>query len=395
MSKKNVAFLDKMTPEQLIKYYNKRKPAYRRLISKLTSLLQIFKGKVFGKKNLATASDSGDVTVTVRGGKKSGKKGGKGAGFGLIVQKVDTPGPRELKQYIDALDTRQAIDELERMMELCSETENKSMNNLVPGLERERNAMIAVYSESLQKMADVADNHIPEAVGDLFKRVQAYFDALDADYIKARDAAIKAAKEAGVKPPEYSEDELDYYINVGTKGEVMDFILNCDISHWPAAGVVGRAKVVVITARITPTDDAFELKAYVAVHDKIGLHGLYSIGSELHGDTTGALAKDLDKVMPRKFAIADIVSFAAPVKLDLDATEVTTRLSAIEGITGITVEDTQITMEYPDNDRSIQAQVFRVMGGIPSIKKLLSQEYTATLNTIDPGVHTYSLTIKD
>jgi hypothetical protein len=399
MSKQNVAFLKKMTDEQLLKYYNKRKPAYRRLISKFTSLMKLFKGKVFGKKNLATASEQ-DVIADVSGRKgtntkTSGQKGGKNAGFGLIVQKVDTPGPRVLKQYIDGLDSRQAIDELEAMIERFSESENKSLNKLVPNLNRERDALIDAYTESLQNMSDVADNHMPDAVGDLFKRVQKYFDGLDADYIKARDAAIEAAKKAKIDPPYFSDAELDYYINVGIKNDVMDFVLNCDISHWPAAGVVGRAKVVVVTARLTPTDDAFEMKAYVSIHDKVGLPGLYSIGSELKGNDTAALAKELDKVMPRKFAVADVVAFAAPVELDLDATEVTTRLSAIEGVTGVNVDSTEVTIEYPDNDREIQAQVLRVMGAIPSIKRMLNKEYTPTLRTIDPGVHTYSLTLKD
>jgi hypothetical protein len=399
MSKQNVAFLNKMTDEQLLKYYNKRKPVYRRIISKFTSLLKLFKGKVFGKRMLSTASESTDFIGRVSGGQgkgaTSGKKGGKNAGFGLIVQKVDTPGPRVLKQYIDALDSRQAIDELERMIELFAASENKSLNKLVPNLNRDRDALIDVYTEALQNMSDVADNHIPEAVGDLFKRVQKYFDALDADYIKARDAAIEAAKKAKIDPPYFSDAELDYYINVGIKNDVMDFVLNCDISHWPAAGVTERAKVVIITARLTPTDDAFSMKAYVAVHDKVGLPGLYAIGSELNGNDTAALAKDLDKVMPRKFAIADVAAFAAPVELDLDATEVTTRLSAIEGVTGVTVEATEVTLEYPDGDRSIQAQVLRTMNAIPSIKKLLNKEYSPTLRTIDPGVHTYSLTIRD
>lgn len=408
MSKQNVAFLNKMTDEQLLKYYNKRKPAYRRLISKFTSLLKLFKGKVFGKRMLSTASESTDFIGRVSGGQgkgaTSGKKDGKNAGFGLIVQKVDTPGPRVLKQYIDALDSRQAIDELEAMIERFSESENKSLNKLVPNLNRDRDALVDVYTEALQNMSDVADNHIPEAVGDLFKRVQKYFDALDADYIKARDAAIEAAKKAKIDPPYFSDAELDYYINVGIKNDVMDFVLNCDISHWPAAGmleqwhasgIANRAKVVIITARLTPTDDAFSMKAYVAVHDKVGLPGLYSIGSELNGNDTAALAKDLDKVMPRKFAIADVAAFAAPVDLNLDATEVTTRLSAIDGVTGVTVEATEVTIEYPDNDRAIQAQVLRTMGALPSIKKLLNKQYEPTLRTVDPGVHTYSLTIKD
>lgn len=406
MSKNNVARIKKMSPAELKAFWKKEKPGYRRLISKLTSLLKIFHGKIFRGKNLATASDESDDTPTsgvnrrrVSGGDsapvKPAKPGQGAVGYGLIVKEVNTPGPRLLKQYIDALGMRTKLDELEAFVDACIATENEGMQALASDAENLYNGLLGVYNQALADMSGVAKHHVPEEVGDLFVRVQKYFNKQDADFIASREAAKAAAKKAGQPEPDYPEGELDYYINVGVKDNHFDFVLNCDISHWPMSDVTTKAKVVVVTVRLTPTEDAFKIGAHVTVLDKIALPYLYSLGTELKGETTGAIAKDLDKVLPRKFALNDVVAFAAPVDMKLDATEVTTLLSEIKGISGVTVEATEITMEYPDNTRHIQQQVFRVLRALPKIKKLMSIGYEDSIRTIDTNVHTYSMSIKD
>jgi hypothetical protein len=375
--KQDLSFIQRMTPEQAAKYYNKRKSSYRRLLSKFTSLLRIFFGKAFRSK-VATASS---VKVReVRGGSDS--KGGAG-GFGLTVQKIKMPGPRQLQKNIDALEMRGAIDELDAIIDKCKETENEGMKALVKDMLKNRNALVEVYTEALHAMSEMSDNVMPDEVGDLFKRIQKYFDGMEKAHVEGRAEG------------EEEEDELAYYINIGAKDGGIDFVLNCDVTHWRNFSEgFHKALVVVVTARLEPTESAYAIRTYVNILDRVALPYLYNLGTEIKGENTAAIAKNFIKDIDREIARHDVVMFATKADLNLDATEVTTRLSAIEGVSGVTVEDNEVILEFPDDNRDIQAQVIRIFDGLPQVKALLKKGYVRSLRNIDTNVHSYSLTLK-
>lgn len=376
--KQDLSFIQRMTPEQAAKYYNKRKNSYRRLLSKFTSLLRIFFGKAF-RSNVATASS---VKVReVRGGSDS--KGGAG-GYGLTVQKVKVPGPRQLQKNLDALEMREAIDELDGIIDKCSATENEGMKALVKDMIKNRNALAEVYAEALHAMSEMADSAIPDEVGDLFKRIQKYFDGVEKSHADNRAEGDTA------------EDELAYYLNIGNKDGAIDFVLNCDVTHWRNFSEgFHKALVVVVTARLEPTETAFTIRTYVNILDRVALPYLYNLGTEIKGENTAAIAKNFVKNIDREIARHDVVMFAAKADLTgLDATEVTTRLSAIKGVSGVTVESNEVILEFPDNDRDVQEAVLSVFRSLPAIKALIKKGYTQALTTIDQNVHSYSLTLK-
>lgn len=375
--KQDLSFIQRMTPEQAAKYYNKRKSSYRRLLSKFTSLLRIFFGKAFRSK-VATASS---VKVReVRGGSDS--KGGAG-GYGLTVQKIKMPGPRQLQKNIDALEMRGAIDELDAIIDKCSATENEGMKALVKDMIKNRNALAEVYAEALHAMSEMSDNVMPDEVGDLFKRIQKYFDGMEKTHVENRAEGEEA------------EDELAYYINVGAADGGIDFVLNCDVTHWRNFSEgFHKALVVVVTARLEPTESAFAIRTYVNILDRVALPYLYNLGTEIKGENTAAIAKNFVKDIDREIARHDVVMFATKADLNLDATEVTTRLSAIEGVSGVNVEENEVILEFPDDDREIQAQVIRIFDGLPQVKALLKKGYVRSLRNIDQNVHSYSLTLK-
>jgi hypothetical protein len=393
--KQDLSFIQRMTPEQAAKYYNKRKSSYRRLLSKFTSLLRIFFGKS-SRSNIATASS---VKVReVRGGADS--KGGAG-GFGLSVQKVKMPGPRQLQKSLDALEMRESIDELDAIIDKCNATENEGMKALVKDMIKNRNALVEVYTEALHAMSEMSDSAIPDEVGDLFKRIQKYFDGVEKTHIAGRKKehaeAVKAAKDAGLsEPTEPDEDELAYYLNIGTKDGGVDFVLNCDVTHWRNFSEgFHKALTVVVTARLEPTETAFAIRTYVNILDRVALPYLYNLGTEIKGENTAAIAKNFVSNIDREIARHDVVMFAAKADLaGLDATEVTTRLSAIKGVSGVTVEANEVILEFPDNDRNVQEAVLSVFRGLPVIKALIKKGYTQALTTIDQNVHSYSLTLK-
>ena len=373
----DLSFIKKMTPEQAAKYYKNRKSTYRRILSKFTSLLRIFFGKTF-RNNIAIASE---VKVReVRGG--SGGAGQSG-GYGLTVQKLKMPGKRELQKNLDALKMRDAIDEIDACIDACTVTENKGMNALVKDMTKSRNALASVYAESLHAMSEMSDSFIPDEVGDLFKRIQKYFDGMEKEHVEARGETDGA------------EDELAYYINIGVKDGGMDFVMNCDITHWRDV-VEGHHKAlcVVITVRVDPTETAYGIKAYVNILDRIALPYLYNLGSEISGENTSALAKNFVKNIDREIARHNVVLFATKADLGLDATEVQTLLSKIEGVSGVVVENDEVVLEFPDDDRAIQTEVMKVLGNLREVKALVKKGYSQSLRNIDLNVHSYSLTLK-
>lgn len=390
----NYDFIKKMTPEQVAKYYKNRKPFYRRLLSKFTSLLKMFFGKTF-RTNVATAS--GVRVSTVRGGNDDGQSAN---GYGLTVQKLKIPGKRQLQKNLDALGMRDALDELEAMLVAMRDSENKSLNAIFEDMKHNHTALTAAYEESLHAMAEVAEGFIPDEVNDIFMRVKKYFDKMEKAHVKQRDeahkAAVKAAKDAGLPAPKQEEeDELAYYLNVGTRDGGMDFVLNCDITHWRnVVDGVHKALLVVVTVRAEPTETAHSLKAYVNILDRVALPYLNNLGTEIPGGGTADIGGKFTSMIDREIARHNVVLFATKAELKLDATEVQTVLGKIEGVTGVTVEPNEVILEFPDNDRAIQTEVLRVLGNLRQVKALVKKGYIQSLNNIDVDVHSYSLTLK-
>uniref|UniRef100_A0AB39CDX6 Uncharacterized protein n=1 Tax=Pseudomonas phage HRDY3 TaxID=3236930 RepID=A0AB39CDX6_9VIRU len=373
----DLSFIKKMTPEQAAKYYKNRKSTYRRLLSKFTSLLRFFFGKSF-RSNVATASE-----VKVREVRDGSGGGGSSAGYGLSVQKLKIPGKRQLQKNLDALEMRGAIDELDAIIDQCSATENAGMKALVKDMIANRNALAEVYTEALHAMSEMSENFIPDEVGDLFKRIQKYFDSMEKNHVEARGETDE------------NEDELAYYINVGTKDGGMDFVLNCDITHWRnVTEGFHKALCVVVTVRVEPNESAFSFKSYVNILDRVALPYLYNLGSEITGENTSAVAKNFVKNIDREIARHNVVLFATKADLNLDATEVQTRLSKIEGVSGVVVEPNEVVLEFPDDNREIQTEVMKVLGNLREVKALVKKGYTQSLRNIDLNVHSYSLTLK-
>lgn len=372
------AKMEKMSDAQLTAYFEKRLPLYRRALARLTSFLKQMVGRAFKGKHLATAAD---VEINVHGG-ESGKSGGD-SGTSLTVQKFEHPGPRKLASYIDALEQIEYIGELDYQINRYADTENKALQKVQKLRVSMYNGLVDAYVEAIEAMRDIAKNKLPEPVGNLFKAAKKYFDPKEAEYVESYMAANDGAE------PEHA---LDYYINVGVKDAVVDIVFNADISHWPRETKEGLM-VAVITVRLEPTEDAFTMKAYANVLDRVGLPGRYNIGTEMKGADIPAIAKKIPRAFDMELAAHSVISFMAPVDLKLDETEVEERLMQIEGVSGVVVNPNGVEIEMND-DRGTHRKAMEALDALPTIKKLIRSGHSRTLANPSPGSYLYSLTLK-
>lgn len=372
------AKMEKMSDDQLTAYFNKRLPLYRRALARLTSFLKQMVGRAFKGKHLATAAD---VEINVSGG--TGPASPSAGGTSLTVQKFEHPGPRKLASYIDALEQIEYIGELDYQINRYADTENKALQKVQKLRVSMYNGLVDAYVEAIEAMRDIAKNKLPEPVGNLFKAAKKYFDPKEAEFVESYMAANN-----GEEP----EHALDYYINVGVKDAVVDIVFNADISHWPRETKEGLM-VAVITVRLEPTEDAFTMKAYANVLDRVGLPGRYNIGTEMKGADIPAIAKKIPRAFDMELAAHNVISFMAPVDLKLDETEVEERLMKIEGISGVVVNPNGVEIEM-DDDRGTHRKAMEALDALPSIKKLTRAGYSRTLANPSPGIYLYSLTLK-
>lgn len=372
------AKMENMDDAQLAAYFEKRAPLYRRALARLTSFISNLTGRIFRNKNLATASD---VIINVSGG---GEEGSADKGNSLTVQKFDHPGPRKLAGYIDALEQIEFMGELDYQITRYADTENKTLQKQQKYRLSLYNGLVESYTEAMQAMNDFAKNKLPDPVGNLFKTAKKYFSAKEAEFV-----ANYAETHDGAEP----DNVLDFYINVGVKDSVIDIVFNADVSHWPRESSEGLM-VGVITVRLQPTEDAFTMRAYANVLDRVALPFRYNIGTEMKGADISAIGKKIPKTFDMELASHNLITFMAPVQLKLDETEITERLSRIEGVSGVVVNDDNVTVEMGDKDRNAHAQVMRALDSIPFIKKLIRDGYTKTLRNIDSNTFSYSLTAK-
>lgn len=372
------AKMEKMSDDQLTAYFNKRLPLYRRALARLTSFLKQMVGRAFKGKHLATAAD---VEINVSGG--TGPASPSAGGTSLTVQKFEHPGPRKLASYIDALEQIEYIGELDYQINRYADTENKALQKVQKLRVSMYNGLVDAYVEAIEAMRDIAKNKLPEPVGNLFKAAKKYFDPKEAEYVESYMAANN-----GEEP----EHALDYYINVGVKDAVVDIVFNADISHWPRETKEGLM-VAVITVRLEPTEDAFTMKAYANVLDRVGLPGRYNIGTEMKGADIPAIAKKIPRAFDMELAAHSVISFMAPVDLKLDETEVEERLMQIDGISGVVVNPNGVEIEMND-DRGTHRKAMEALDALPTIKKLIRSGHSRTLANPSPGNYLYSLTLK-
>lgn len=360
---KNFAALEKMSDAQLAKYFEKKQPLYRRALSKLTSLLKLFFGRVFS----ATASDevlnmSGGVgAINVSGGSPKG-----GGNHGLTVEKFKAPGKRALKGYIDALETIDFINVLQYEMERAAASEDKNLRSKLKEMEKLRNGLIDGYTNAMEAMETVAQKHIPDAVGALFQGAQ--------------DIAAKLLPE---------DFELYNYVYVGVEGEEADFVLNMDLTEDE-----DQKSLIVVTARLVPKDDHFEIRCYINHLDKMALPGRYNLGTALEGTDVKSLVKKMKPAIEHEISMTNVIGLLGAIAIPVDETEIEKKLTSIDGITGVSFEHddegiSEIHFEVPgistgdEVAKSARAAAFRVVSSHTKVKAMLRKQYS--LNLVNEG----------
>jgi hypothetical protein len=366
----NFASLEKMSDDALAKYYDKRQPLYRKALSKLTSFLKMFFGRVFS----AFASET---IIDVSGGGESAG-GSKTSANGLTVEKFKAPGPRALRGYIDDLESIDYINELAYQMDRAAASESKALRAQLKSIEKMRNALVDAYVAAMDAMESVAQKHIPDAVGAIFKG---------------------ASETARTLLPE--DFELGSYLYVGVNGKEADFVLNIDLSTED-----DTKSLVVVTARLVPVDDHFEIRVYVNHLEKMALPGQYNIGTNVEGADVKAIVKKLKPAIEHEISLTHVVNLLGAIAIPVDETEIEKKLLAIEGVEGVSFEQdesdavTAIHFEVPgissdDNEvaKSARAAAFRVISANNKVKALVRKQYS--LNLVNDEDHcTITLTHK-
>lgn len=362
---KNVAKLDKMSDAQLAKYFQKQQPLYRRALAKLTSLLKLFFGRVFK----AFASDEvlnmsgGEGAIDVSGG------GAKGAtNQGLTVEKFKAPGPRALKGYIDALETIDFINELAYQMDRAAASEDKTLRSQLKEMEKMRNALIDGYTSAMEAMETVAQKHIPDAVGAIFQGAQ--------------DIATKLLPE---------DFEIYNYVFVGVDGKEADFVLNMDLTEEEE-----KKSLIVVTARLVPKDDHFEIRCYINHLDKMAMPHRYNVGTAIDGTDVKTIVKKMKPAIEHEISMTHVIGLLGAIAIPVDETEIEKKLSAIDGVTGVSFEHddegvSEIHFEVPgitagDEDAKLaRAAAFRIVSSVTKVKAMLRKQYS--LNLVNEDDH--------
>src|SRR5690606_15054700 len=341
---KDKAKLKNMSDEELLSYYEKRVPLYRRALARLTSLIR----NVFGRLFKATAAS----TINISGG-----GGGPVSGSGTLqVDAFRAPSQKKLQEYIDVLDQIDFIEELGYFLERAKASGTKVMMDRGREAARLYNAMVDAYETAIEEMTKIAEGHVPDSVGALFKEVSKILN--------------KRAK-AG------NENEPDYYLHVGVKGDDTDFVYNADLTDWARTTEEDKL-LLVTTVRVTPESDSFRVRVFVNVLDRIALPFKYSLGTEIQADTIAKFRTQFNDEVENELALHDVAIFLAPVKLKIDPTELETALEGTAGLKGIHVQDDRITFEIPEgkDQKSVIAKVVRHLNSHKNIKKLVRAKYT-------------------
>src|SRR5690606_26373462 len=145
------------------------------------------------------------------------------------------------------------------------------------------------YETAIEEMTKIAEGHVPDSVGALFKEVSKILN--------------KRAK-AG------NENEPDYYLHVGVKGDDTDFVYNADLTDWARTTEEDKL-LLVTTVRVTPESDSFRVRVFVNVLDRIALPFKYSLGTEIQADTIAKFRTQFNDEVENELALHDVAIFLA------------------------------------------------------------------------------------
>jgi hypothetical protein len=347
-----------LSDEEMFAQYQTRLPSFRKNLARLTSLLKAFFGKAFS----AFATD-----VIVQD--MSGRDDDGNSGDSLTVSGFKAPSAAKLRKFIDAQTYADDLDFLEEMLARMKRS-SSDMKDRYPEAKRLRDAMLLTFNTSLDGLTEVAEKTIPDNIGSLFKL--------------SEKALSKVGSEiAGV------------YLSVGAEPEQgIHFVQMLDISNWERESKTAILAVVVTAVMSETTPGNYTTRVYVNVHDKSVLPFRYNLGVEVTGAGIKAIGGKLQKVMEQQLAAHHVVAVIAPVNLPIDDVTVTTLLTDIKGVKGVSVFEDSIEVEIPGDNRTTVGDVVRALNAYPSIRKMLSGDYSARFAPVGDGMWKYSVSRK-
>lgn len=366
---KNFDKFEKMSDAALAKYFDKQKPFYRRALAKLTSLLKLFFGRVFQ----AFASDE---VIEVSGGGAGGKGSKGGTSGSLTVEKFKAPGKRALKGYIDALETIGFIEDLAYQMDRAAASEDKTLRSKLKEMEKLRDGLIDGYTAAMDAMESVAQKHIPDAVGAIFRGAQ--------------ETAEKLLPEG---------KEVFNYVYVGVEGDEADFVLNIDLTEDEE-----QKSLIVITARLVPANDHFEIRCYINHLDKMALPGRYNLGTAIEGSDVKAIVKKMKPAIEHEISMTHVIGLLGAITFPIDETEIEEKISKIDGVAGVSFDHedegiTAIHFEIPgistgdEVAKSARAAAFRVIRSTAKVKRMVEREHYSLSLTGGDDADTCTVTL--
>lgn len=328
-----------MSDKQLVSYFNDNAKTWRKVLTKLTGFLRLMYDGVFK----AFASEDGVTSRELGNGAEhvdtaSGK-------VEIEMEKFDGPALAKIQRFIDELDTHNDLHNLSEYVAHLEKVGKRSpeLQKIYVEAQRLHNNAAKAYRRSLKAAQEIAHDTLPDAVGAHFAHVQKYFKTEDAYY------------------PSYGI--------VGVQGETVDFVQTTDISSMEHDGQQGQLSVVV-TCRMEPTENEFKLTVYLNILDRLALPFRYNLGTQIKSSGIKEFRQQFNKLIKRELALHHVVSFAAPEKLNLDATEVENALMAIDGVSTVSFEDNAIVFDAAGSDRSVVGRVIRKLRSFKEISKM-------------------------
>lgn len=338
----------KMDDKQLISYFHDNQSAWRKMLTRFAGFLRMMYSSVHsafasGVTGLDMSGMDGSVDTA------SGKE--------ITFQSFDGPTKAKAEKFIEELDMHNDLHNLTEYVEHLQKLSEKSpeLEKVFREAVRLHSMATKAYHRSLRGAQEMARDTIPDKVGEYF------------DYVQ------KHLKSFGSFPS---------YGIVGVKGNVVDFVQTTDISEMPREDDHSTHLVIVTTCRLEPTENEFSLRVFVNVLDRLALPFKYNLGTEVTSPLNAFKTK-IGKYIKRELAMHNVVSFAAPEPLKLDAVEVESALSAIDGVESVSFEDNAISFAIPSRDRGVVGQVIRKLRTFKEISKMEKNGHH--VNVTDPA----------
>ena len=349
-----------LSDAEMFSMYKQRLPGFRKNLAKLTSLLKGFFGKAFSA--FAT-----DILIEDVGGRSAHDLKDNNS---LTVTGFKAPSASKLRNYIEIATYADDIDYLKNFVERAKKTKTE-MNERYEEAKRMRDAMVVTFNTALDAMTELAEQKIPDNIGNLFK------------------LAEKAAAQIG-------SEAQDVMIQLDVrKDEGVHFVLTLDISNWERESKTDILAIVV-TAVMTETQNGeYSTRAYVNIHDKSVLPFRYNLGTEVVGPNIKAIGSKFQDVMEHQLAAHHVVAVIAPAPLPIDDVTVTTMLMDIKGVAGVNVFEDSIEVEIPGDNKDTIANVVRALNVFPKIRAMFDKGYTPRFASVGAGHWKYSVSRKN